>query len=75
MHRWEAVLGAAYGPAIHATTPAALPASIMTLPRASAYQPLPAMAAHVPSASIWTPPASAARMHRAAAAADQKLVV
>ncbi len=67
-------MAAAYGPVIRATTPAALPASTMTLPRASAYQPLPATAAPVLSASTLTHLASAARMHRAAAAVDQKVV-
>ena len=64
--RWEAVLGAVCGHATRATPPAALPASIMTLPRASAYLPLPAMEAAARSASTWTLHANAARPCRIA---------
>ena len=65
---WEAVLAAASGTATAATTPAAQPANIMTAPRASACQPLPAMEGHARSASTWTPPASAASKLRIAMA-------
>ncbi len=62
MRRSEAASAAVCGIAIHAITPAAPPANIMTLPRASAYQPLPATEAAVRNASTSTRHANAARL-------------
>ena len=54
-------MAAVCGPAIRAIYPTALPASTMTSPRASVYQPLPATEAAAHSASTSTRHANAAR--------------